>query len=181
MTSFEDAKKIIDYANENEVPVHIHIGGGSTGGGSTPPPDGDPTDPPAPPDPTNPVIYGKGNEIKSRLKLWTPYNHNGVIQKNAKGKLIMLEASNVESGAQLAIQNSDEFIIVDEVNDADSGGNHSAYFRITKFRKLPDGGEFKYHEDKLAADHLREPGKVPYEDIKPIFYVPKLWVELVEK
>lgn len=154
--------------------IHVHFGGAPS---DDTPPDNGGGDPP----PTNPpVIYGKGNGIKRRLKLWTPYNHNGVLQKNGKGKMIMLEASNLETGAQLSITNSDEFLIVNGVDDADSGGNHSAYWRITKFRKLPEGGEFEYREDELAADYLRE-GRTPYDDIKPIFWVPKLYVEIVKK
>ena len=116
------------------------------------------------------VVWGQGNGKKARLKLWTPYNHNGVLQMNAKNRPILLEAGNVETKEVLFIQNTDKFIVTEELLNPDDDSGYTDYWRITKFR----------NEDQLAGDYLREPPKVPYANIKPIFYVPKDLVEILK-
>lgn len=146
--------------------IHVHLGGGTDG--ETPPDNGG--DPPP-----STVVYGKGNGVKNQLKLWTPFNHNGVLQENKSEppRLIMIEAENIGGGENLTILNSDEFIIHNHkeggVYNADSGSKYKAYWGITKFR----------NEDKYGLLHLRYDAR--YSAIKPMFWVPKELVELVQK
>lgn len=146
--------------------IHVHLGGAPS---SDPPPDngGDP--------PPSTVVYGKGNGVKKQLKLWTPFNHNGVLQENNSEppRLIMIEAENIDNGKNLDILNSDEFIIHNYkeggVDNADSGSKYSAFWGITRFR----------NEDKYGLLHLRYDAR--YSAIKPMFWVPKDLVALVQK